>query len=100
MRSQAQADWTVRLDRREFYLSEEEYQTLKKAAMSGKTMVWFGDFVISIPHISYIEKIGRWTPINKPAQLPEKPVKDLHERIISTKQKLFGPHKEDHGKKS
>lgn len=88
MRSHSQADWVVKVDRQEFYLLEKEYQTLKSAAMSGKTMVWFEDFVISIPHISYMDRIKR--PVyKKPAQLPETSVTNMHEKIQKAKKKIF-----------
>lgn len=84
-----QADWIVVVDKKEFALSEEQYQLLKRASLSGKTMVWFDSFVISIPHISYMEKVKKYrkTGISEPL-LPEG-LPNLSERISEAKNKLL-----------
>lgn len=86
MRSHNKADWVVKVDKNEFYMTEAEYQTLKKAAGAGRTMVWFDDITISIPHVSYMERIKR-TVYREPAKLPEAGIANLHAKIVESKKK-------------
>jgi len=83
----SQIDWIVRVDKAEFGLTESQYQLLKKASLSGKTMVWFDSFVISIPHISYMEKVKKPEYPNMP-QLPDVSVVDMSKKIKKIREKL------------
>ena len=74
----SQVSWIVKTDK-EFAITEAEYQIIKRAANVGKTMVWFDTFVISIPHIHYMEKIKKMEYPKTP-ELPEATV-DLHKKI-------------------
>jgi hypothetical protein len=81
-------EWVIKVDRKEIGLTGSEYELIKKAALSGKTMVWLEDMVISIPHISYMEKVKR--PMSgKFPQLPTSEVRDLSSKIKEAKKKYL-----------
>jgi hypothetical protein len=54
-----QADWVIHYDKKDFYISEKQYQFMKLSSSKGQTIIWFDDLTISIPHISYMERIER-----------------------------------------
>ncbi len=52
--------WKVSMGKKTFELSDKQVALLKKATTAGsRGIVWFKDFGISIPHISYIEMSNR-----------------------------------------
>jgi hypothetical protein len=83
----SQHKWLIKTDKAEFVIDQAEYEVIKKAALSGKTMVWLESLVISIPHISYMEKIKQ--PVYKHPQLPEEGVKDMSQKIREAKKKFL-----------
>ncbi len=85
----SQPSWMVMVDKQHFGLTDEQYQLLKGASLAGKTMVWFDTFVISIPHISYMEKI-RNTKLPGIPVLPEADVKDMSQKIKDAKKRILG----------
>lgn len=80
--------WLVKVDK-DFVLTDEQVQVLKKAANAGKTMVWFEDVMISLPHIKFMERI-KSPSYPKTPLLPEG-LKDRTEDIKKLKSRLFGP---------
>jgi hypothetical protein len=56
------ADWVVSCGDKEFYLSDEQMEIIKKASLVGKRLVWFEDFAISILHIAFAERVRRSLP--------------------------------------
>lgn len=46
------------IGREEFYLTNEEADFLEEASGKGINLVWFDTMAVSIPKISYLEKIG------------------------------------------
>lgn len=80
-------DWLVHVDKEDIYLTQREYNVLKLAADSGKTMVWFDDITISVPHISFMVRVKR-QEYPKSKLLPEASpnfeanMKKLKERMI------------------
>ncbi len=79
--------WMVRVDKDEFFLTDQEYQLLKKAALVGKTMVWFDELALSVPHISFIEKVRKQRYSER--QLLEPEAKNYSEKIKELKKKLY-----------
>src|SRR5947209_11358540 len=64
-----QPGWLIHTHKQDFDMSENEYQFMKQAVQKGQTTIWFDDFTISIPHMSYMERIKK----PKPMPLPELP---------------------------
>ena len=87
MRLDHRDGWIVKVDRQEFFLTDSQYQLLKKAAFAGKTMVWFDELVISVPHVSFVERVKKTRYPEK--QLPEPEAKDFSEKIKELKKKLY-----------
>lgn len=88
MRSYHRADWVVYVDKREYYITQEEYELLKQAALAGRTQVWFEDIVLSVPHISSMERTKK-TKLPEPPRLEEPGVKDMSAKIAEAKAKIF-----------
>ena len=56
--------WVVETGNKQFTLTEEQVDLLKKASIKGyRGIVWFDEFAISIPHIQYIKKEKQWARI-------------------------------------
>ena len=50
-------EWIVEIGDRQFTLTKDQIDILKKASTRGyRGIVWFDKFAISIPHIQYIKK--------------------------------------------
>ncbi len=50
--------WEVIIGKKNFTLDDKQIEVLKAMSLAGKSsIVWFGDFAISIPHISSMEKV-------------------------------------------
>jgi len=73
-----QADWIIHTDKKEFFITEKQYQFMKTASSNGQTIIWFDDLTISIPHISYMEKIRR----TKYIPLPELPTEVIDSKKV------------------
>lgn len=81
--------WLVRIGQEEFVLTAPEAELLKKASIAGKTLIWFKDKAISIPHISFMQRIDE--PVFKTPELPEMTedqVKRNRERIAKMKKEM------------
>jgi hypothetical protein len=49
--------WMIYCGKREYKLTVAEHERVKQSAKNNQTMVWFENFVISIPHISSMERV-------------------------------------------
>lgn len=61
--------WLIYIGKKEIRLTEEQFAYMQKQAESNKTIIWFPTFVISIPHVSFMEKINEHK--DELPQLPE-----------------------------
>ncbi len=48
--------WKVYAGKREYTLTEDQYKFVEEQAKAGKSFVWFETFVLSIPHITSMER--------------------------------------------
>ncbi len=48
--------WKVYAGKREYELTEDQYKFVAEQAKQGKSFVWFETFVLSIPHITSMER--------------------------------------------
>lgn len=49
--------WVIYVGKRQYTLTEAEFDRLKNEIANNKTMVWYKDFVISIPYISSMDRV-------------------------------------------
>lgn len=87
-------EWTVTVGKEVFVLDEKQIKVLREASLEGsRSMVWFSDFAISIPHIQTCVQTRKWNPNQLEApvtpDLPEEQRQHNLERIKDMKQ-LFG----------
>lgn len=58
MQVRSEHRWSVIVGKKEYILDGNQIEILKEMSLAGKSsIVWFGKFAISIPHISSMERL-------------------------------------------
>lgn len=62
VRLEKDADWVIKIMGDEYFITDEEYQIIRRASLTDKRLVWFNDLTINISHIVTINRVKKSRP--------------------------------------